>query len=104
MKIISECIKCIRNHEEQDCEDGGASYYLSYEDGKIKFTRVTTYDTGDYDGFGVICTKSYGRVLFEEESDMTTYANLAISLLGHIEEYKYEYGSNVECIHFVPIH
>lgn len=88
----------IDNRVEDDCEDGGAEYYLKYEKGKIIFTRVTSYYTGDYDDYGyglVEVMKDYKQIIGEENATAKDYANLIIEYLN--------YSRKPHNIYFMPI-
>ena len=103
--MLKKCFEYIKNNVESDCEDGGATYYLSYENGKVKFIRSTSFYTGDYDDYGyglVEVQKSYSRPIFEEECSLVDFTNMVIKYANNQCEYHYDYGSSSN-IHFKPI-
>ena len=102
--IIKKCVEIIDNHEEEDCECWRVGYYLSYDNGKIQFHRITTSPTGESSGWGYIDTKSNGNIIREWEATIEDYCNLAVMFANSEREHlKYEYGYNAECIIFKPI-
>ena len=96
--LIGKCCEIIEAHEEDDFECYGVRYSLFYKDGKIQFSRTTIYPNGETYSDGGIDTNSYESVLFEEESSIEDYCNIAVALANGSESLKYEYGSDVECI------
>lgn len=86
---LKKAIEIISNNEESDFECYRVGYSFAYTDGKIKFYRTQTSPTGEYDGFGVIDTKSYTSTLFEVECDVEQYANLTISYINYREDNDY---------------
>lgn len=97
--MLKKAIEIKENHEESDFECYRVGYSFSYKDGKIRFNRTQTSPTGEYDGFGVIDTKSHTSTMFEVESSVEQYANLIISYI----DYREEYGEYAEYIEFIKI-
>ena len=95
----------MRDNEESDCEDGGATYSLLWlPSEQICFRRTTYYDTGERYSDGGLDIQSYTRDIFEMPCTLIEYTNLAIGVLGHIEEYKYEYGNDIGRIVFRQVY
>lgn len=106
-ELLERCIQAMNDNVESDCEDGGATYSLLWvgtEPSIVCFRRTTYYDTGEDIGYGAIDMKSHTRDLFEVPCTLIEYTNLAINVLGHMEEYKYEYGNDIGRIKFMPVY
>ncbi len=97
--IIQECCNIIDEHCEADYETYSVGYFLSYEDNKIKFARVTSYPNGETYSDGGI-DKNYSiSILLEEDATLRDYTNIAIKLLNTEEDYlRYKYGEDVFAI------
>ena len=87
--MLKKAIEIMSYNEESDFECYRVGYSFSYTDGKIRFNRTQTSPTGEYDGFGVIDTKSHTSTLFEVECGVEQYANLIISYINYREDDKY---------------
>ena len=104
-ELLNKCIQAMNDNVESDCEDGGATYSLLWlPSEEICFRRTTYCETGEYIGHGEIDMKSYTRELFEVPCTLIEYTNLAISVLGNLDEYKYEYGNDIGRIVFMPVY
>lgn len=97
--IIQECCEIIENNYEADCEAYSVGYFLSYEDDKIKFARVTSYPNGETYSDGGIDKNYSVSILLEEGATLRDYTNIAIQLLNTEEDYlRYKYGEDVFAI------
>ena len=104
MDIIRECVEIIENHVEDDFESYMVRYHISYKDGKIIFTRATSSPTGETYSDGGIDTKTHAYTLCEWDANIIDYCNLAVVFANADSQHlKYEYGEDVDCIHFQPI-